>query len=289
MAVYAYLGLPGSGKSFHVVKDTILKALKQGRRVFHNLPLNYDVIEGVEFHIGCLRRKLISINQDFLLSLPEHKSILTGSLLVIDEAHETFFSGDKIKDNELRNFWTWHRHLKMDIVVLTQDADNLAKIIKGVVALRYEFRNMSFLGFSKNYEIRQYEGMSGKVQIGIKRGRFEKKYFPYYESVTGGGANSLFKLNAPFNFSVYQWLALLIGGPILAFYLVMQLSFFSFATEGEAKGSMVKKGSTLTQDVGISSKQGQGPVINEKAFNSILTAPGQSNEKVLFSSEGGPY
>ena len=200
MSVYAYLGLPGSGKSFHVVKDTILKALHDGRRVFHNLPLKYDVIEGVEFHIGHLRRRLIAINSDFISQLAKHEKVLTGSLLVIDEAQEAFWAGDKIKDAEARNFWTFHRHWKMDVVVLTQDADNLAKIIKGVVALRYEFRNMGFLGFRNSYEVRQYEGISGKVQVGIKRGRFEKKYFPYYESVTGGGSGSLFKIKAPVNF-----------------------------------------------------------------------------------------
>jgi len=261
MAVYAYLGLPGSGKSFHVLKDTILKALHDGRRVFHNLPLKFNVIEGVEFHIGYLRRRLIEVNQNFLFNLPKYEKVLRGSLLVIDEAHETFWTGDKIKDEKLRNFWTWHRHLKMDIVVLTQDADNLAKIIKGVVALRYEFRNMGFLGFNSAYEIRQYEGISGKVQVGIKRGRFDKKYFPYYESVTGGGVTSLFKIKAPLNFSIYKWSILLVGGPVLILYLFFQLSFFDKMAEGEGKPPLVKVGSTANETVKNPVNTGQTGVI----------------------------
>ena len=69
MAVYLYEGLPGSGKSYHVLKDTIINALKENRRVFHNLPIINAVLEASEFHIGYLRRRLIKVNQDFLLQI----------------------------------------------------------------------------------------------------------------------------------------------------------------------------------------------------------------------------
>jgi len=291
MAVYAYLGLPGSGKSFHVVKDTILKALHDGRRVFHNLPLNFDVIEGVEFHIGHLRTRLIKINSGFLHSLHRYEKVLTKSLLVIDEAHEAFWTGDKIKDAELRNFWTFHRHWKMDIVVLTQDADNLAKIIKGVISLRYEFRNMGFLGFRNSYEVRQYEGISSKVQVGIKRGRFDKKFFPYYESVSGGGASSLFKIKAPLNFSIYKWLVLLIGGPVLIVYLFLQLSFFGGSPEGESQAATLKVGRMANEDPGKSVIGGDSSISGKTGKSnraSIGRNGGQTDpriEKIRFNSE----
>lgn len=39
MAIDAYVGLPGSGKTYSVVKFAILPSLKQGRLVITNIPL----------------------------------------------------------------------------------------------------------------------------------------------------------------------------------------------------------------------------------------------------------
>ena len=226
MAVYLYEGLPGSGKSYHVLKDTIINALKENRRVFHNLPIINAVLEASEFHIGYLRRRLIKVNQDFLLQIPKYKKVLENSLLVIDEAHETFFSGDKIQDNNLRNFWTYHRHYGVDVVVCTQVKTNLHKIIQSVIAARFEFRNLGLLGLKGLYEVKMYEGFDGKMALGKKRGRFVKKYFDYYFSVDFGNSN-LFKLNAPTSFNIFY----VIGGLLFLFglgaFAFSSMSFFS--------------------------------------------------------------
>jgi zona occludens toxin len=219
MAVYLYEGLPGSGKSFHILKDTIIPALRLGRRVFHNLPIRYDILECNEFSIGYLRRKLIKVNSEFLLNLPKYKKLLEKSLLVIDEAHETFFSGDKIADADLRNFWTYHRHGLIDVVVATQVKTNIAKIIQAVIAVRFEFRNLGVLGLKGIYEIKQYEGFNGKTALGSKRGRFVKKYFDYYLSADIGHEN-IFKFKAPVSFNLLisvAGLLLLAGVGVWAF------------------------------------------------------------------------
>jgi len=223
MAVYLYEGLPGSGKSYHVLKDTIIGALKENRRVFHNLPIINSVLEASEFHIGYLRRRLIKVDEKFLLNLPKYKPVLTDSLLVIDEAHETFFSGDKIKDTHLRNFWTWHRHLNMDIAVVTQVKSNLNKIVQSVIAARFEFRNLGLLGLKGLYEIKQFEGYDGKTELGKKRGRFIKKYFDYYFSVDFGGSK-LFKINTPASFSIYK-----VAGGLLLLFIVGATAFSSMS------------------------------------------------------------
>jgi hypothetical protein len=226
MAVYLYEGLPGSGKSYHVLKDTIINALKEDRRVFHNLPIMNTVLEASEFHIGYLRRRLIKVNQDFLLQIPKYKKVLENSLLVIDEAHETFFSGEKIQDNNLRNFWTYHRHYGVDVVVCTQVKTNLHKIIQSVIAARFEFRNLGLLGLKGLYEIKMYEGFDGKTALGKKRGRFVKKYFDYYFSVDFGNSN-LFKLKAPTSFNIFYVIAGLLFLFGLGAFAFSSMSFFS--------------------------------------------------------------
>ncbi|MBN4079735.1 hypothetical protein JYT60_00715 [bacterium AH-315-C08] len=225
MAVYLYEGLPGSGKSYHVLKDTIINALKENRRVFHNLPIINSVLEASEFHIGYLRRRLIKVNQDFLLQIPKYKKVLENSLLVIDEAHETFFSGEKIQDSNLRNFWTYHRHYGVDVVVCTQVKTNLHKIIQSVIAARFEFRNLGLLGLKGLYEIKMYEGFDGKTALGKKRGRFVKKYFDYYFSVDFGNSN-LFKLKAPTSFNIFYVIAGLLFLFGLGAFAFSSMSFF---------------------------------------------------------------
>jgi hypothetical protein len=226
MAVYLYEGLPGSGKSYHVLKDTIINALKENRRVFHNLPIVNTVLEASEFHIGYLRRRLIKVNQDFLLQIPKYKKVLENSLLVIDEAHETFFSGEKIQDNNLRNFWTYHRHYGVDVVVCTQVKTNLHKIIQSVIAARFEFRNLGMLGLKGLYEVKMFEGFDGKMALGKKRGRFVKKYFDYYFSVDFGNSN-LFKLKAPTSFNIFYVIAGLLFLFGLGAFAFSSMSFFS--------------------------------------------------------------
>jgi len=225
MAVYLYEGLPGSGKSYHVLKDTIINALRENRRVFHNLPIINSVLEASEFHIGYLRRRLIKVNQDFLLQIPKYKKVLENSLLVIDEAHETFFSGEKIQDNNLRNFWTYHRHYGVDVVVCTQVKTNLHKIIQSVIAARFEFRNLGLLGLKGLYEIKMYEGFDGKTALGKKRGRFVKKYFDYYFSVDFGNSN-LFKLKTPTSFNIFYVIAGLLFLFGLGAFAFSSMSFF---------------------------------------------------------------
>jgi zona occludens toxin len=240
MSVYLYEGLPGSGKSYHVLKDTIIGALKEGRRVFHNLPIENDTLEASEFHIGFLRRKLIKVNQEFLLNLPKYKPVLQNCLLVIDEAHETFFSGDKITDVHLRNFWTWHRHLNMDIAVITQVKSNLNKIIQSVIAARFEFRNLSFLGLKGAYEVKQYEGYDGKTVLGKKRGRFLKKYFEYYHSIDFG-STGLFKISTPTNFSVYKVAGGLVVLLIVGIWAFSSMSYFEKSSVAQSKAVNAEK------------------------------------------------
>ena len=145
---------------------------------------------------------------------------------MIDEAHETFFSGDKIADADLRNFWTYHRHGLIDVVVATQVKTNIAKIIQAVIAVRFEFRNLAVLGLKGVYEIKQYEGFSGKTALGSKRGRFVKKYFDYYLSADIGHEN-IFKFKAPVSFNLMFGVAglLLLAG--LGVWAFSSLSVFN--------------------------------------------------------------
>ena len=40
MSISAYVGMPGHGKSYGVVKHVIIPALKKARKVYTNIPMN---------------------------------------------------------------------------------------------------------------------------------------------------------------------------------------------------------------------------------------------------------
>lgn len=56
MAITAYIGVPGSGKSYEVVKSVIIPAVASGRRIVSNIyGLNHEAI--IQY---CYKNKLIS-------------------------------------------------------------------------------------------------------------------------------------------------------------------------------------------------------------------------------------
>ena len=45
MAIQLYCGRPGSGKSYGVIENVLIPALKTSRIIYTNIPLHLDIIE----------------------------------------------------------------------------------------------------------------------------------------------------------------------------------------------------------------------------------------------------
>lgn len=162
--IYFYSGTPGSGKSLHVAQK-IYKALREDKKnVIANIPINIDVVKK-----SLLRKKGLKIGRfyylrnrffspDFFINYARkfHTKGKEGqTIIVIDEA-QMLFSPSVVKlqcryDPEFRvkwlDFFTQHRHLGFDIIVISQ----FDRLIDPQVRVLFEY----------NYIHRKANNMSG--------------------------------------------------------------------------------------------------------------------------------
>lgn len=184
MPIYMFSGLPGSGKSYHMVSDVVIKALISGRKIFTNLPLNIEAIECFT-DVGILgTHDLVTvIDSDFIQKLPDHREELLGSVLIIDEVQNYFLSSKALTDEALVEFFTKHRHYGMDIILGTQDVLNINKVIRNLIEVDWHFSGHKMKGnlFKHKYTINMYLRGS-KKSYQKSNHQYDPKVFALYQS-----------------------------------------------------------------------------------------------------------
>jgi len=185
MSVKYYCGPPGSGKSYHVVKEVIIPALKEGRKILTNLPVKLDVMASLipELkHVESMNL-ITMIPDDQIRDI--HKIVAdkayTGFLIVIDEAHNYWPSGDAIRNKDFKKWFTEHRHFFQDFVVVTQAYENVHKFIASLMDARFQYSKNDDLGFSNSYNEDYYSGRSKKNPVRTMH-NYDKFYFQFYHS-----------------------------------------------------------------------------------------------------------
>lgn len=199
MAINAYTGLMGGGKTYEVVSSVILPAIKSGRDVVTNIyGLNYDLV--LEFlnepDKGCEFGKLLIVENDdvhkpefFPRSETDETSIVKhGNLVAIDEAWR--FWGSAKWPQEHMIFFREHRHyvdkrgVSCDLALMVQDITDLDKRLKNVIELSFCFTKLKTLGFTKKYRVQVYEGSKlykSKLTTWSTK-NYNPKIFPLYKS-----------------------------------------------------------------------------------------------------------
>lgn len=226
MAINAYVGLPGSGKSYTVVKHVALPALKAGRVLVTNLPLRLEVIREEypdadirpfdvekyaafrEEYSGADRDKDRRATIDARIQAELEKDAPAGCVLCLDEVWRLWPAAGGRKDTppSFQSLLAEHRHRvdekgnAMSVVLVTQDLAQIAPWARALVAMTYRTVNMGHLGFGKKYRVDVYQGaVTGNKppKSGLLRqssGSYEPKFTRYYNSHTmrkgeGEGAN----------------------------------------------------------------------------------------------------
>lgn len=124
-------GLPGAGKSTDMARECH-KALKSGRKVYCNFSLK-----------GAYPIKFDDLG----------KYMFTDSLILIDEAMNEADSRDFKKfTDELKYFFSNHRHYGCDIIYYSQAYDDVDKKIRNNTQELYFIRKLAF-GFSSRVPI----------------------------------------------------------------------------------------------------------------------------------------
>lgn len=206
MASTAYCGVPGSGKTYEVVTEVILPALRSGRRVVSNIAgLHYEemraylILEGVaEDAIGSF--EAVTKDQiggkDFWTVEGRETIVKAGDLVVLDECWRWMSTGVRIPD-EMFAFLREHRHfvdakgVSCDVVLITQHMSDLDRKVKVVVEKHFVMEKLKRLGLSKAYTVDVYNGPRGTKAAHLRRlvRKYKKDFFCFYSSYEGKGGD----------------------------------------------------------------------------------------------------
>ena len=209
MAINAYVGLQGSGKSYEVVSSVIIDAVAHGRRVVTNVDgINEDKIHeylvntrdvdpeklGAIVHVGNDRIMQPSFFPDE--EKPEIDSVVKGGdLVAIDEAWRFWGTDNGKLSHEHMQFFRMHRHyvhpetrVACDVVLMTQDITGLHRSVKNVVEFTFRMHKLKSLGLNRRYRVDIHEGwkLNSKSRIDQRQKAYDPKIFPLYQSYAGG-------------------------------------------------------------------------------------------------------
>lgn len=194
MSISAYVGLPGHGKSYGVVENVILPALREKRPVFTNIPMNDN---------KCLDDFGMTVTPFDIVDITKNPNWWTdvfqsGSVFVLDEVWRLWPAG--LKANNVREedkaFLAEHRHmvgengLSTEIYLITQDLGQIAAFARALVETTYRAVKMNHIGLDKRFRVDVYTGaVAGPKppQSALLRqlpGKFSKDIYQYYLSHT---------------------------------------------------------------------------------------------------------
>lgn len=190
------LGAPGAGKSYEAVVHHALSALKSGRKVITNLPLqvqNFEVLDPsyvdlIELHEPTVKNtRPFSTIEDYANPW-RHPTTGAGPLYIIDEAHMAIpRSGSKL---EVEEWFALHRHEAADVVLISQSYAKLSRTIVDLVQVVIRLRKNIVFGSQTTYLRKIQDGVRGAV-IGTTTRRYNKAFFRLYQSHTKGGGKEL--------------------------------------------------------------------------------------------------
>lgn len=194
MTISAYTGLPGHGKSYGVVDNVIIPALKAKRVVYTNIPMHHEVC------LHDLDMVPVPFHTDDILKNPNwfRDVFQSGSLFVLDEVWRLWPSGMKanaVRDGD-KEFIAEHRHLvgenglSTEIYLVTQDLSDIASFARNKVEHTFRMNKLSSIGATKSYRCDIYFGPVTGVKPNPKArereifGRFSPDIYKYYKSHT---------------------------------------------------------------------------------------------------------
>ncbi|MHB8812168.1 MAG: zonular occludens toxin domain-containing protein [Steroidobacteraceae bacterium] len=187
MAVTAYVGYPRSGKSYSAVEQVILPALREGRVVVTNLPVNVELLVR-DFPGADVRPFPV----DQVEASPERifEFCPNGAVVVIDEAWRFWPAGVKVSNipTPFKSFLAEHGHRldaegnSQQIVLVTQDLNQVAAFARQLVEETFFCRKLRSVGRERNFRTDVHQGHPTGLDP-PERSRVRQVFGVYSESV----------------------------------------------------------------------------------------------------------
>jgi zona occludens toxin len=195
MAIEAYVGLPGHGKSYGVVEHVIIPSIKEGRHVVTNIPLQCDDLIA---DFGGPGAQITQLPEDWFEREDMGDFIPPGSVAVLDELWRRWPAGLKANNALLadKSLLAEHRHRvddkgrSMRIVLVTQDLSQIASWVRILVEQTYKMTKLTAIGSTKKFRVDIYLGAPTGQNIPKSRlirqtfGQYRKEIYRYYSSAT---------------------------------------------------------------------------------------------------------
>lgn len=252
------LGAPGGGKSYEAVTYHVLPALKRGRKVITNLPLNVEAFEaldpdypalielrtatlaeapaaapegGDEGVMGLIRQaRAMKFDARAFANVEDFESSWKsadgqGPLYVIDECHFVMPKGGTARGVE--EWFSMHRHFNADVLLITQSSGKISVSIKDLVQVCYKVRKAIAFGKPDSYIRKVLDGVNGG-EVSVSERKYKPQMFKLYRSHTQGV--SIGEADAddvkPFivKFRVFTWVVLGVG--VIASVSVLGMIFW---------------------------------------------------------------
>lgn len=191
-----HFGKPGSGKSYSVMADVILPALKSGSRVLTNIDGAND--KACRLRLGAalgydpdeLETLYIYLNDEDIKGGFCWDRVQAKDVFVIDEA-QRYWPGGVLKatDPVAFKFFGEHRHYGCSIHCITINPGNYQVPMRSYAEVCHLYKKLGVLGLNSRYTRRDYASAipSGDSEVGSITGKYRPEIFTYYKSVSEAG------------------------------------------------------------------------------------------------------
>lgn len=239
MAIDAYVGLPGHGKSYGVTEHVIIPSVKEGRHVVTNIPLEIDELLA---DFGTPDSQITQLPEDWFERPDMADFVPAGSVLVLDELWRRWPAGLKANQANLadKSLLAEHRHRvdekgrSMRIVLVTQDLSQIAAWVRILVEQTYKMTKLTAVGSKKKFRVDIYRGAPTGQNIPKSHlirqmfGQYKPEVYRYYSSATQSATGSVGDeskadgrgnlLKSPF--IIFSLVAPIVLIPLLVWYVV---------------------------------------------------------------------
>lgn len=202
MAIDAYVGLPGHGKSYGVTEHVIIPSVQDGRHVVTNIPLERE--ELLADH-GTPESQITQLPEDWFERPDMADFVPNGSVLVLDELWRRWPAGLKANAANFADkaLLAEHRHRvddkgrSMRIVLVTQDLSQVAAWVRILIEQTYKMTKLTAVGSTKKFRVDIYQGAPTGQNPPKSRiirqvfGQYKPSIYKYYQSATQSATGSV--------------------------------------------------------------------------------------------------
>ncbi|UXZ19955.1 hypothetical protein KZH41_15500 [Pseudomonas sp. YeP6b] len=195
MAIHAYVGKPGHGKSYGVVEHVIIPSLKQDRHVVTNIPLSIDDL------LSTYGGNITQLPDDWFELDDLSEIIPAGSVAIIDECWRRWPAGKNVNQANLadKSLLAEHRHRvddknnSMRVVLVTQDLAQISSWVRLLIETTYRIRKIT----KKTFKVDIYNGAvtgdapSKTKLIRTTAGTFKASVYSFYKSATQSNSGAV--------------------------------------------------------------------------------------------------